>query len=160
MCIDSNHCPSKELNIIWNEKLWLIQRAKQLNIFNTEFFLWIDAGVCTFRNIAPPIHSFPNIDKLTLLPKNKLIFTSSIDPEFNPSKLSNNNYHHIAGTSFMIHIDLIDTFVPLYKEYIDKYMELTHLYTDQVILTYIFRDNPDLFFKLGNGYGEVPVLLY
>ena len=152
-------CPSKEINIIWNEKIFLIQKAKELNIFNTEYFAWIDAGVCTFRKIPPPIEPFPNIDKLSLLPKGKFIFTSSDHPEFYPDRLSNNNYHHVSGT-YIIHIDLVDTFVSLYKDYCNKYIEPTKLYTDQVILTYILRDHPDIFYKLGHGYGAILDILY
>ena len=27
------HCPSKELNLIWNEKLFLVKKAAELNVF-------------------------------------------------------------------------------------------------------------------------------
>jgi hypothetical protein len=150
---DSLNCPSAELNIIWNEKIFLIERAKQLNIYNTEYFAWIDAGVCTFRDRSPPIVEFPNKNKLALLPKNVCLFTSSF-PNFYPNELKNNNYHFISGT-YIIHIDMIDTIVSLYKEYIEKYMEPSRIYTDQVILTYIYRDHPHLFHQVGSGYGEI-----
>ena len=156
--IDSRHCPSAELNIIWNEKIFLIEKAKQLNIFNTDFFAWIDAGVCTYRHTAPPAEPFPNRDKLALLPSNKFLFTSSIEPVFNSSKLVNSNYHFISGT-YILHIDIIDTIVSLYKEYIHTYMEPTRIYTDQVILTYIYRDHPHLFHQVGHDYGTILTIL-
>jgi hypothetical protein len=156
--VDSVHCPSAELNIIWNEKIFLIEKAKQLNIFNTDFFAWIDAGVCTYRYRSPPSGPFPNTDKLSCLPKNKILFTSSIEPVFNPNKLQNSNYHFISGT-YIIHIDIIDTVVSLYKEYIHKYMEPTRIYTDQVILTYIYRDHPHLFHQVGHDYGAILTIL-
>ena len=38
------HCPSIELNLIWNEK------TKNINInpLNSDFFRCIDASICTF----------------------------------------------------------------------------------------------------------------
>jgi hypothetical protein len=151
--IDSVHCPSAELNIIWNEKIFLVEKAKQLNIYNTEYFAWIDAGICTLRDRSPPIEEFPNKHKLTLLPKNVCLFTSSFRI-FNPSELKNSNYHFISGT-YIIHIDIIDTIVSLYKEYIEKYLEPSRIYSDQVILTYIYKDHPHLFYQIGHGYGEI-----
>jgi len=158
MRIDSAHCPSAELNIIWNEKIFLIEKAKQLNPFNTDFFAWMDAGVCTYRNTEPPLEPFPNAEKLSLLPKNTFLFTSSIEPTFTPSKLVNSNYHFISGT-YILHIDIIDTIVSLYKEYIHTYMEPTRIYTDQVLLTYIYRDHPHLFHQVGHDYGAILTIL-
>lgn len=156
--IDSAHCPSAELNIIWNEKIFLIEKAKQLNIFNTDFFAWMDAGVCTYRDRKPPLEPFPNAEKLSLLPKNRFLFTSSSMPYFESDKLVNSNYHFISGT-YILHIDIIDTIVSLYKEYIHTYMEPTRIYTDQVLLTYIYRDHPHLFHQVGHDYGAILTIL-
>jgi hypothetical protein len=153
MMIREFDCPSAELNMIWNEKIFLIEKAKQLNIFNTEYFAWMDAGICTFRSRSPPVTPFPNREKLALLPKNKFLFTSSDESYFQPNRMGQ-YYHFISGT-YIIHIDIIDTIVSLYKEYIEKYMEPLHIYTDQILLTYIYRDHSDLFYQAGHGYGEI-----
>jgi len=152
--IDSVHCPSAELNIIWNEKIFLIEKAKQLNLFNTEYYAWVDAGVCTYRYTSPPIEPFPDTNKLLSLPKNTMLFTSSIEPVFDSNKLQTSNYHFISGT-YILHINIIDTIVSLYKEYIHTYMEPTRIYTDQVLLTYIYRNHPHLFYQVGHEYGEI-----
>ena len=34
MITDSRHCPSIELNLIWNEKIFMIQRALKINVIN------------------------------------------------------------------------------------------------------------------------------
>lgn len=154
MRVDPLHCPSAELNIIWNEKIFLIEKAKELNIFNTEYFAWIDAGVCTFRHRPAPTTPFPNRDTLSLLPKGKCLFTSSIAPVFESERLAESNYHFISGT-YILHADCIDTLTNLYREYLSLYIEPTRIYTDQVILTYIYRDHPHLFHNIGHGYGEL-----
>lgn len=146
------HCPSKELNLIWNEKIFLINRACQINPFNTEYFAWCDAGICCYRDNPPP--SFPLTIKVNL-PKDKFIFSSSDSPHH---ILTNDTtyYHHISGTSYIMHIDLIGKFTNLYKQYIDRYLSLGGwIYTDQVILTIMFNNFPQLFYKLTDGYGEV-----
>jgi hypothetical protein len=157
MMSDPIHCPSIELNVIWNEKIFLVEKAKILNVFNSEFFMWVDAGICSLRDTAPSTEKFPNLEKLSLLPKNKLIFTSSNNPIYEPQKLGD-YYHFISGT-YLIHISTIDTITVLYKEYLEKYLEKTNVYTDQIILTYIYNDFPNVFHQLGHGYGKIITLL-
>ena len=37
MLTDPIHCPSVEVNLIWNEKIFLIKRALELNPFLSDF---------------------------------------------------------------------------------------------------------------------------
>lgn len=73
------HCPSVELNLIWNEKIFMIQKACKINPFNSEWFKWIDAGICTYRDNSPPNIPFPNVNKLNKLPIDKFIYSSSCE---------------------------------------------------------------------------------
>jgi hypothetical protein len=152
------HCPSVELNMIWNEKIFLIEKASKINPFNSTYFAWIDAGISTYRTKTPPSIPFPNISKLNKLPLDKFIFTSSIKSYFEP-KLLSTYYHYISGT-YLLNINIISSFTNLYKEYLDKLVTPNNIYTDQVILTHIYKDYPTLFYKLGDGYGQIVPLLY
>ena len=146
---DSVHVPSAELNMIWNEKVFLIQRAKELNPFKSDYFTWCDAGICIYREETPPIEPIPRC----FLPKNKLIYTES-NP-YNESSLTSTHYHHVSGT-WCMHVNIIDEFASIYKKYLHKLVpRKDNLYTDQVILTYIYKDFPELFYKIGSGYGEL-----
>lgn len=152
-----HHCPSKELNLVWNEKLFFIEKAKNMNIFNSDYFAWVDAGICTYRNIQPPQQPFPNINKLSLLSKNQFNFTSSCNPNYN---YSDGYYHYISGT-YVLHKDFISYFVSIFKIICDKYLTMNDwIYTDQVLLTKIYKDNKNLFNCVGHGYGEIIKLLY
>ena len=153
------HCPSVELNLIWNEKIFLLQKASDLNPFNSEYFQWIDAGFGPYRNKCPPNRPFPNIEKLNSLPKDKFIYSSS-SPYNKKFVKVNSYYHHVAGTSYVIHKSLINRFVEIYKEYLGKLVDRNNIWTDQVILTHIYKDNKDLFFKLCDGYGAITEYLY
>lgn len=51
-------------------------------------------------------------------------------------------------------------FANLYKEYMEKLINKNNIWTDQVILSRIYIDNKELFYKLCNGYGENINYLY
>lgn len=160
MPVHPKHCPSKELNLIWHEKLFLIERAAEVNPFHSEFFCWVDAGVCVYRE-KPPTHlPFPNLQKLQQLPKDKFIYSTSSEPFLPHLVTTKSYYHYIAGTAYVLHANIIDHFVQLYKAYLTKifiksefYKE--NLWTDQILWTHIFKANPHKFYKIGEGYGEV-----
>jgi hypothetical protein len=148
------HCPSVELNLIWNEKIFLIKKAFELNPFLTDFFCWVDAGICLYRNKPPPSTPFPNLDKLYKLPTHKFIYSSS--QPYNPGLVTvEKYYHHISGTTYILHKSIINDFCKLYENYLDTLINTNNIWTDQVILTHIFKDHSHLFYKLCHGYGEI-----
>lgn len=159
MITHQTHCPSIELNLIWNEKIFMIQKAYEINPFNSEWFQWIDAGICNYRDKKPPNISFPNINKLSLLPKNKFIYSSSCGYIKN-LVTKTNYYHHISGTTYLIHKSLINTFVNIYQLYLENLVDKNNIWTDQLLLTHIYKDNPNLFFKLCDGYGVIVDYLF
>jgi hypothetical protein len=157
MITHPDHCPSVELNLIWNEKLFLIKKALEINPFHSDFFCWVDAGLCTYRETSPPPTPFPNINKLNTLPKNKFIYTSSIP--YNESEVSKNNYyHHISGT-YMLHKNIVNDFATLFNTYLNNLLDTNNIWTDQVILTHMYKNHKHLFYKLGDGYGKLFQLL-
>lgn len=152
------HCPSVELNLIWNEKLFMMEKAKELNPFQSDWFQWIDAGICVFRDNIPPQITYPNKDKLKLLPINKFIYCSSnyyneenVKPEI--------YYHYIAGTSFILHKNFLSIYLEIYKKFLNL-IDKNNIWTDQVIHTHIYKKCPKLFFHVCYGYGEIVNQLY
>lgn len=155
------HVPSPDVCLIWLEKIFLMQKAKSMNIYRSDYFMWVDAGICVFRNHPPPLEAFPNINKISVLPKDKFIFTSSQEPYESYCVHENNYYHYISGTAFVMHVDFMDTFTEVYQSYLDRI--ITHhnwVNTEQKIFTHMYRDDESLFFKLGEGYGELVLCLY
>jgi len=156
------HCPSTELNLIWHEKIFLMKKVVQLNPYCSDYFAWVDAGICTYRTTAPPSVPFPSVEKLQALPQNKFVFTSSDAPVFRKQMVGPTRYfHYIAGTSYLLHSSFVDNFAAIYDSYLASYLpQRGTIYTDQVLLTYIYKDHPELFHRLGHGYGEIVPLLY
>jgi hypothetical protein len=154
-------CPSIELNLIWNEKIFMINRALEINPFSSEFFMWIDAGICIYRDKSPPSISFPNMNKLNNLPKDKFIYSSSQNTIYNSDKFKKGQYylhHHVSGT-YILHKNIIPKCVTLYSKYL-KLIDKDDIFTDQVILTLMYIDNPDLFYKYCDGYGSMCLNLF
>lgn len=154
------HCPSVELNLIWNEKIFLIEKAIELNPFNTEYFMWMDAGMCSFRNRIPPSTQFPNINKLNKLPKDKFIYSSTHNFTYNEKfvKGQYHLHHHVSGT-YLFHKNIINKLVEIYKKYLSL-IDKNDIWTDQVIWTLIYKDNKELFLKLCDNYATIPLYLY
>jgi len=161
MKIDNTHCPSVELNLIWNEKIFMIKKALEINPFNTEWFKWIDAGICIYRDLRPPHKMFPDEDILNRLPKDKFIYSSSntIIPDM--TKITPTNYyHHVCGTSYLLNSYIINDFANIYEKYMDKLVDTNNIWTDQVLMTHIFKQNQNCFYKLADGYGELTRVLF
>ena len=155
------HCPSVELNLIWNEKIIMMQKALEINPFKSEWFKWIDAGICVYRDNAPPSCLFPrNIKKLNNLPKDKFIFSSTV-ADCDPSLVTRTNYfHYVSAGSFLLHGNFIHEFAEIYKQYLEKLVDKNNIWTEQVLLTHILKDLPGKFCRLGNGYGEIAKYLF
>lgn len=161
MKTDDYHCPSIELNLIWNEKIFMIKKAYELNPFQSEWFKWIDAGICIYRNVRPPQKPFPNATILNSLPKDKFIFSSSDNNVPNTEQITSTNYYHyVCGTSYLLNSYIINDFAEIHEKYMDKLVNTNNIWTDQVILTHIFKNNIVLFHKLAHGYGELTRVLF
>ena len=63
-------------------------------------------------------------------------------------------HHHVSGTSYIVHKNIIDRFAALYSEYL-KLIDNSDIFTDQVILTLMYKDNKELFYKYCDGYGII-----
>lgn len=155
MITNTRHCPSVKLNLIWNEKLFLVQKAFKLNPFSSDFFMWIDAGICVYRHQSPPTSSFPNLDKLVNLPTDKFIYSSS--SIYNENKFKKGKYHlhhHVSAGTFILHKNIIEKCTKIYSEYL-KLIDKNDIWTEQVILTLMYKNNPSLFYKYCDGYGTI-----
>ena len=149
--IDPIQCPSKELNMIWNEKIFLIQKSYNINPFNSNYYCWYDAGMCRFRDIKIPENKLNS----SFLKNDKISFTNPHHvTKFEKNKLKNYGYHYITGT-YIIPRNIILRITKIYKDYLAKYVDNKNLWTDQVIWTHIYSDYPELFENISQGYGYI-----
>ena len=159
MITHPTHSPSIDLNLIWNEKLYMIKRAAEINPFNSDWFMWVDAGLCIYRTSPPPTTRFPSSNILETLTPTYFYYSSSTTL-YNSSLVTRTNYYHYISGTFLLHKTLIPSFTDLYTQYLFSHVDKNNIWTDQVLLTHIFKEYPDKFYKLANGYGEIVRILY
>ena len=148
------HVPSAELGMIWHEKIHCMKLAKDYdenNNHSTEFYVWADAGVCTYRDRKPPSARL-NLKDINHLPHDKLCY-SYVEED----------YHNFAATVLVMHRNIIDTIHEKYYECLQKVGSMYNDYrcgSDQVIHTVLLKEHPELYHKISYGYGMNLVKLY
>lgn len=157
--INDIHVPSKELGLIWLEKMYLLQEASYLNPYNAEWFMWIDAGISILReNNIINEKKFPNENKLYLLSKTQINYSSS-DFDLPQEGILNWEYTHaISAGCFVLHKDIINNMVNIFYQYLHKCITETDsyvCYSEQIIFTRMIKEHPELFNKIASGYGSI-----
>lgn len=127
------NCPSIDLGLLWNEKIFMVYDALKINPFKTQFFFaWIDAGVCVYRDVEPPSLPFQTTQ---FLDASRFNYTTSMPLNQCAPNFEN---HHISGTYVMP-----AKIAPLVASlYFNKLKALDSIETDQVILTHLYLSNP------------------
>ena len=151
---NSIHVPSKELGLIWLEKINLLYETSLENPYNSDWFCWIDAGISSLRNkvIENPVTITNNI--IHLLDKNKINYSTSENNEVNTDWY--NYKHNLAGGMFIIHKEKVEYYRNIFYEYLIDCIDNCNdypCYSDQIIWSKIKLNYPDYFHKLCDGYG-------
>lgn len=155
-------CKSSLYNIIQYSKFGWVQRASEINPFNTNLFLWLDAGISRFFNSVelnidkeyPSQNSISTIGDI----KDKTviqIFLSYYPDLVNSTYLSSDylldNRSFVAGGIFMSHKDSIGRIKEAVDLVLEKEMlEKSILNNEQIALGYLIKNNPDLFKAIPN----------
>jgi hypothetical protein len=146
--IDETHVPSKELGMIWNEKVHMLKLAKDMDKTSTDFYIWIDSGIAPYRETAPPTVRL-NLKDVDSLPKDKLCYSRVEE-----------NYHNISAGCLLIHRNIIDEFHDKYYKLLSECDDGWKCGSDQYIFTKMMNKYPELFYKLSDGYGGNLLKLY
>ena len=82
-------------------------------------------------------------------------------PDYIANKIQQNNQTY---DPFFVKIfenqNFIPIFVDVYKQYLEKLLNKNNIWTEQVIYTHIYKEHPELFYKLCDGYGTISLYLY
>ena len=150
---EPTHVPSIELGLIWLNKIEMMKIASEINYYNSDWFVWIDAGISSLRdvNLATPLKL--NID-FNNLDKNKFYYgSSSNDIDIVSDKWE--YIHNVQGGFFILYKNMINKAFNLFMDYHKKCLSNINNYicmSDQVIWSHIKNDNNDMFVKLCDGY--------
>lgn len=165
---------SKELYIIWNEKLNFIKEACCINPFKSDWFVWLDIGSCRNRDYMgdltfEQIREWPNLEKLNNLPTDKISFCKT-NFNFYPNEYEiDDNYvtkidlkynYHVGGL-FILNVNIIDEIYDLYYGMIEKYINYNRFYgKDQNILCNCLIAYPNRVNMLYPDYGDPYFYIY
>lgn len=138
------------LYMIWNEKLKFIERAINLNPFNTSHFAWCDIGYVRNKDyIELYMKDFPNIKKIT---ENK-VYMLNIDFNFTDDYFKdpfNPNYKYLPATiggGFMIgnKDNLLKMINIYYNKIIPYFIDKDYFIgKDQNLYVALYLSNPEL----------------
>jgi len=157
--MDTNRieCKSSLYNIVQFSKFWWMKKASEINFFETEFFLWLDAGISRFFDqlhintdskypgqfFKESIKTLGSKIYLQIFMSNYPDLSNAID--LNDSYLRDNR-SFVAGGIFMADKKSIS----ILKEKVDDVLEKKMINqkiinNEQIVLGYLTKKNPELF---------------
>jgi hypothetical protein len=155
--IEPNH--TTQLYMIWNEKTFFIEKAINMNKFNSEYFFWMDIGCIRDEQMIPYIKKFSCIG----IDKNKTIIskvsTCAINNQLNGDGISfdlqNKNgkscdmINYIQGGFFGGHTQSLKNWINLYKNELELFIRTkTFGGKDQYIMNNISIKFPEYIYCL------------
>ena len=93
---ERNHNPY--LYLIWNEKTHFLKRAIEMNVFTSDYFLWVDIGCFRHPNIK--YLKWPNPDKINPLDNNKILL-NGVYP-FTPEEYNCDHLNNLTDFKYII----------------------------------------------------------
>jgi len=135
-----------EYNILMHEKIQFVKRAIEKNYFDTEHYMWLDAGVYHMNQRYDLIGTkFPK--KKNRFTNDKMHFICVEEPKESDLNLESFYKGHnvrIIGTSWMGHRDAILQFEKSYTELIEESLSQNLMDQDQSFLTVAYLRNPEI----------------
>ena len=162
----SLHCPNIHLGRVWLEKIALVLEASVDNPFQTEWFAWYDAGMCSFRDSKPPLQLWPNPQNMHKLKSECLNFTHS--PEWTDeqgAQFPKGTYFHLVTGTWLLHRTRVQV---LYQQFLQYWTQLEQdckvvdpwaFLNDQTVWTMMKLEHPEWFHCIGHSYGTYPQIL-
>jgi len=138
--LDHEEYHTYELYAIWYEKKEFVKKAILLNPFNTNKFVWCDAGIYRDKSWLPAIQSFPNAYKI---PNTTFLVLRITDFEVHDDFKKINC---VGGGILAASKDCWLDFCEKYDIMIEKYNKSNKFVgKDQSIIASMIKDEPDKF---------------
>lgn len=147
LTLDSEKYHTTDLYKIWNEKPFFLKRAIEKNVYNTEYFFWMDIG--SFRDVNrlsdfiyfPMVNKFT--DKLCVQLINDFTQTHKTDICIDDKRFEGKNNDFIAGTFLFGHKNLLLKYSDLYYEMLSTFPFFKG--KDQILINFLVLRHPLLF---------------
>jgi hypothetical protein len=142
--------------LLTHSKICFLKHTKKFCPFYT-YFAWIDFGYCKKDNICgwPSCTYAPAPKNINLSLLEKKVHIGSIkllEHYVTETEFLKTNYHTFLAFSFIIHSEIMDDFVEIYKAKLNYWQSISHADDEQNLLYQIFQDRMDLFkvFKISD----------
>jgi len=134
---------TKECYILWNSKLWFLKKAIELNIFQSDKYVWTDIGCFRHSNyeLIQVLKNYPDYNSIS---NNKIDIILIY-----PIKYREQYYFldevHFSGSIFGSHKDVLLKFYDLFYNRFDEFIQKSlFIGCDQQIFSSIYNTNPEL----------------
>lgn len=152
-------CKSSLYNIIQYSKFGWLEKVADENYFNSEYFLWVDAGLSRFFYDINLNNPYPgeNAKESLLGIKDKIliqVFLSYYPDLANAKELSKDylkdNRSYIMGGMFGAGKESIKKFRPIVDDILNEMLSDNIINNEQIALGYLYKKYPDLFVEFFN----------
>lgn len=130
-----------DYNILMHQKIQFVNDASIINYFNTDYFMWLDAGVYHMNNREDLLgKKFPTIN----LSEEKMYFLHIDEPKESDLDLERFYKGHnvrIIGTSWLGHKNAINKFTLEYENLIEESLSKNLMDQDQSFFTVCYLRN-------------------
>lgn len=161
------HVPSIELGCVWHGKLDLLERSARAHP-EYEFHMWLDVACQADVPLNPDNPEWANKESLLKLPRDR-VAVSTWNSDCEKCRDGWSYCHCVTGGNYIVPTRLLNHMHNLYTDQLNKCM-VTALrdeipdgrfvcMSDQVILTKLFLENPNLFSVIGAGWCGVATAL-
>jgi hypothetical protein len=142
-----------EYNLVNHSKINYVREAQKY-FNNYTFYSWIDFGISLPENSK--IYSKIDISLLPKkiiyqhvsadLPSHKMYVLPEIEVETSPIHMLSSHAIYFAGSIFIIHTDLVETYERLYDKKLQELHNINVVDDDQNVLLQVYLTNKELFY--------------
>jgi hypothetical protein len=152
-------CKSSLYNIIQYSKFRWLNRASDENCFDSEYFLWVDAGLSRFFydiNLNNPYPGENAKQSLLDLKDSILIqvflsyYPDLVNAKELPKEYLQDNRSYIMGGVFGAGKESIKKFCPIIDNILDEMLSDNIINNEQIALGYLYKKYPELFVEFFN----------
>lgn len=143
------------LGAIWNEKMYFVEKAIELNPFQSNVFIWTDAGIMRTEEDASAGFLFGCDERVIANDKFHILQVGKIEQDegefWNPRKTEEIRFGGgiLGGTR-----KAWKTVIPLYETMMETLVEKKIcVFKDQIVWANVIRKQPDLF-EVIHSYGD------
>lgn len=144
-------------NVVMFAKLFCILDAHKRNLFNTDLFVWVDAGV--LRNDKPELGvSWPDTQKINELDNNKVTFFCHHPyvrvgrDHYEQHALSQMRY--IQGGSIFVPKKCVDEVCDIFEDVVRESIEGGYVGSDEKMFDFLYLRDPDKYNLIQCGWRE------